>query len=46
MMDYLEKSIVAAAGDVAVLLVPANASQLGVVGDCDLRNIKSQFSSH
>jgi len=45
MMENLEKSIVAAAGDVAVLLVPADASQLGVVGDCDLRNIKHQKST-
>ena len=39
MLENLEESIVSAAGDVAVLLVPADASQLGVVGDCDLRNI-------
>ena len=38
MVEDLEEAVVPAAGDVAVLLVPADASQLGVVRDCDLRN--------
>ena len=45
-LEDLEQSIVASAGDVAVVSVPPDALQLGVVGYGDLKNKqRPQFST-